>query len=165
MRSTLLFVLLPLLLVGCTRTRVLMPDDFAASYESVNLRLEGRTARIVLHAEGTTYGQQARFTADSLFWLSSETGLRQARALGAVEEVSYERAGRGLFVGAALGAAAGLYLALTPLDEKTPQTDVIVGVDPAFEPVAIAGLMVTSVVLGLLGEGRRRFVVYRHPRR
>lgn len=163
MRLAFLIVLFSSLLAGCTVTRVTMPEDFSASFEDVNRKLDGRTARIRLFDGSRIQGEEVVFSEDTLCWTAAETEARTCKALDEVEEVSYEKMGRGFFAGAAVGVAAAVAMALTPRDENVPRNSYLGSVTET-KTLLATSLGLTSIVLGLLAEGRREYVVFQQPR-
>ncbi|HMB90010.1 MAG TPA: hypothetical protein VKP65_04130 [Rhodothermales bacterium] len=59
---------------------------------------------------------------------------------------------------------AGLAIALSP-SESNSTGDLSMGYDEALKPVAVMSIGLTSISLGALAEGTRRFMVYQRDAR
>lgn len=110
----------------------------------MNTQLEGRTVSIRFSNDQTTNGQDVTFKSDSLFWISSKDQRLQSQSLSQIDEVYYDKVGRGFLVGVGVAMVAGLAIALSPADINRTIVPSM-SYTEALKPIAIMSIGLTSM--------------------
>lgn len=112
MKMPVLYVLLAGLVMGCTHTQTVAPQD--AQWREVNRRAEEKRATVIFVNDRTTAAKDLQLRPDSTSWLDPNTGTVQGAATSEVASISFKYRARGalegLGVGLLFGAAGGAVL-------------------------------------------------------
>lgn len=155
-----LFIFSSLLLSGCTTVTILPRHDQTPS--AINQELYARNVTVSLF-NGTTFKSRQIAVAQGTLFGVNYKGESFTLPFSDVSELYYHRPGRGLLAGALVAFIGGGAILLTPSSSEENPLDPLgistTGFDKA-KPLVIAGLFFTSIGLGSIAEGTRKYVIY-----